>query len=340
MADVLDQSEVDALLAAVGVSTDESESSNVNVEEFLAEPKQEKKKEATLYDFKRPERVSKDQMRALEGIHEAFARNYGAALSTFLGTIVKVAITDTEQLTYGEFISSLPNPTCMHVLNLQPGDRSVCLEISPLIIFPFLDKLLGGSDLNALIPQRPLTSIEQRLVGRIIDRAINILSETWITLGVEEIEVGKYESNPHLVQIIPPNEVVVVITFEIKFLGKSGTMSLCIPFTTIEPVMEKLATQSWLSYKKKISDPLIKERIIKTLKSAKVNLRALLAETTIKLGQLMELQVGDIIQTEKPANAEIIVQVEGKNKFAGKIAQFKGKKCIRITRFAKEDERI
>ncbi len=337
MADVLDQNEVDALLAAVGASDEESASS---VEELLSSQFKEEKKEATLYDFKRPERVSKDQMRALEGMHEAFARNFGASLSAFLRTIVEVKIADTEQLTYSEFISSLPNPTCINVLHIYPGEGSVCLEISPLIIFPFIDRLLGGTNVDSFIPQRPLTGIEQRLVGRIIDRALKLLTDTWSSLDVERIDLAEYESNPHLVQIVPPNEVVVVITFELKFSGKAGTMSLCIPFTTIEPVMEKLATQTWLSYRKRDTGPHIKTNLVKNLKGTKVNLCGVLAYTTIKLGQLMELQEGDIIQTEKPANAEVVVQVEGKNKFAGKIAQFKGKRCIRVTRFATDDERM
>jgi flagellar motor switch protein FliM len=336
MADVLDQSEVDALLAAVGGSDQPAAGPAVMDEE---EPTPVRK-DITVYDFKRPERVSKDQMRAIEGIHEGFARNFGAALSAFLRTIVEVKIADTEQLTYSEFIHSLPNPTCFNLLNINPGEGSICMEVSPLIIFPVIDRLLGGANVDTFIPQRPLTTIELRLAGRIIDRALKTLGDAWGSLGVQSFSLAQSESNPHLVQVVAPNEVVVVITFELRLSGKSGTMCLCIPFTTLEPMLDKLATQSWLSYRKKDSSVNHSQNISYNLKGAAVNIRAFLAETTISMGQLMNIQEGDIIQTEKLANNELIVQVEGKNKFAGRLGQFRGNRAIRVTRLAQPDERL
>ncbi len=336
MADVLDQSEVDALLAAVS-GTEDTAAVDSSV---AAGPKKTIQGAITVYDFKRPERVSKDQMRALEGIHEAFARNFGASLSAFLRTIVEVKIADTEQLTFSEFIHSLPNPTCFNLLGIKPWEGSICMEMSPLIIFPIIDRLLGGSSTDTVVPQRPLTTIEQRLVGRIIDRGLQLLTDSWSSLGVTEVSLLQSESNPHLVQVVAPNEVVVVITFELRLTGKSGTMSLCVPFTTIEPVLDKLATQSWLSYRKKDTAVNHGQRIAENIKGATVNARAFLAETTISMGQLMHLQVGDIIQTEKLANMELIVQVEGRNKFAGRLGQFRGNRAIRVTRLASPEERL
>jgi flagellar motor switch protein FliM len=124
-----------------------------------------------VYDFKRPERVSKDQMRRLEALHEGFGRNFGAALSGYLRTIIEVSVAHIEQLTYSEFIHSLPNPTCFNLLKAEQLEGQLCLEISPLIIYPIIDRLLGGSNADLFIPQRPLTQIEQRLVQRITDRA-------------------------------------------------------------------------------------------------------------------------------------------------------------------------
>jgi flagellar motor switch protein FliM len=337
MADVLEQSEIDALLAAVS----ETEETPAETEVGVVSPAPPKpRKNISIYDFKRPERVSKDQMRALEAIHETFARNFGASMSAFLRSIVEVKIVDTEQLTYDEFMHSLPNPTCFNLLNVRPWDGSMCLEINQMIIFPILDRLLGGATDEVFIPQRPLTTIEQRLVGRIIDRALKLLTDSWSSMGMTELQLIQSESNPHLVQVVAPNEVVVVLTFDIKLAGKSGTMCLCVPFTTLEPVLDKLATQNWLSYHKKDSKIDHKKQISETVKGASVNLRSFLAETTISMGQLMELQVGDIIQTEKLANNELILQVEGKNKFAGRLGQFRGNRAIRITRQANADDRL
>jgi flagellar motor switch protein FliM len=337
MADVLDQNEIDALMAAVGDGPEQTTSAETALGSSGTTAV---KKDIAVYDFKRPERVSKDQMRALEGIHEGFARNFGAALSAFLRTIVEVRIGATEQLTYSEFIHSLPNPTCFNLLTMKPWDGQVCLEISPLIIFPIIDRLLGGANVDTFIPQRALTTIEQRLVGRITDRALKLLGDAWASLGVQGFDLAQSESNPHLVQVVAPNEVVVVVTLELRMTGKSGTMCLCVPFTTMEPILDKLATQSWLSYRKKDTGINHKDRIAGSVQGASINLRAFLAQTTISMGQLMNMQVGDVVQTEKLANAELLVQIEGKNKFAGRLGQFRGNRAIRVTRLAEPDERI
>ena len=176
MTDVLDQSEVDALLAAVEGGQMQQETAPTV---FGRSGRQ--RVDVHVYDFKRPERVSKDQMRALEALHEGFGRNFGAALSGYLRTIVEVSVANIEQLTYSEFIHSLPNPTCFNLLKAEQLDGQLCLEISPLIIYPIIDRLLGGSNADLFIPQRPLTQIEQRLVQRITDRATHHLSEAGAT---------------------------------------------------------------------------------------------------------------------------------------------------------------
>ena len=331
MADVLDQTEVDALLAAVesgGVET------AVENNGRTARPQ----KEIHTYDFKRPERVSKEQMRAIEGIHESFARNFGAALSGFLRTIVEIRVATTEQLTYSEFIYSLPNPTNFNLLTAEPLDGQICLELSPLIIYPIIDRLLGGSNSELYIPQRPLTMIEQRLVRRITDRGLACLTEAWSDLIEVQFKIAEVESNPHLVQIVAPNEIVVVVGFEIKMSGRAGTMSLCLPFTVIEPVMTKLVTQGWLAYQRRSGVDDQSETIGRELGATQVSLQAYLAETTVTVSELLGLQPGDILQTRKPVHAETIVQVEGKNKFAGRLGLHQDHLAVRITRRAEVEE--
>ncbi|MCZ6682760.1 MAG: flagellar motor switch protein FliM [Planctomycetota bacterium] len=326
MADILDQSEVDALLNAVSEDSEGFQVSAVPREVAAHE------KDVAAYDFKRPERVSKDQMRALHSIHEAFARNFGASLSTFLRTIVEARVATTEQLTYSEFIHSLPSPTCFSLLSAHPLNGNLCLEISPLIIYPIVDRLLGGANTDMFIPQRPLTSIEQRLANRIIKRALQNLAEAWAELVDIKFDVTDTESNPHLVQIVAPNEIVVVVGFEIKMGARAGTMSLCIPFNVIEPVIGKLATQSWLAYSRRDTDQDQMRRVAKRLTRAVVGVRAYLGETTITVGDLMALAVGDIIKVDKLVDDDLIVQVEGRNKFAGRVGQLRGNRAIQITR--------
>ncbi len=333
MADVLDQAEVDALLAAAG-SGDLEQMSGPS-----ASPGSEPK-EVSAYDFKRPERVSKDQMRALEGIHEGFARNLGASLSGFLRTIVEVRVATAEQLTYSEFIHSLPNPTNFNLLNCEPLEGQVCLEISPLIIYPIIDRLLGGSTAELFIPQRPLTIIELRLVRRITDRALACLTEVWSNLVTVQFALAEVESNPQLVQIVAPNEVVVVMGFELKMGSRAGTMSLCIPFNVIEPVMGRLAAQGWVAYRRKASVEDQTEHIVKALAEAKVELQAYLAETAITVNDLLHLQPGDIIQTAKPASDPVVVQAEGKNKFLARLGRHKGNRAVRIDGPAPNNDKL
>jgi flagellar motor switch protein FliM len=333
MADVLDQSEVDALLAAMDAQ--ESEETPIDIGRPTPTAK-----DVRMYDFKRPERVSKDQMRALESIHESFARSLGAAMSGLLRTIIEVRVATIEQLTYSEFIHSLPNPTNFNLLSAEPLEGQMCLEISPLIIYPIIDRLLGGTNSTLFIPQRPLTLIELRLVGRIIDRALNCLNEVWSSLVPVKFKLMETESNPHLVQIVAPNEVVVVIGFELKMGQRAGTMSLCIPFNVIEPVVSKLATQGWLAYQRRANVEDRSQDIVDSLQDAKVNLTVYLAETEVTVSELLNLQVGDIIQTLKPAQNELILQVEGKNKFAGRMGRHKDGRALKITRTAEIGEKL
>ncbi len=332
MTDVLDQSEVDALLAAVdtGAVSQEAPPQVFGV-------KGQSQVDVQTYDFKRPERVSKDQMRALEGLHEGFGRNFGAAISGYLRTIIEVSVAHIEQLTYSEFIHSLPNPTCFNLLKAEQLDGQLCLEISPLIIYPIIDRLLGGSNADLFIPQRPLTQIEQRLVQRITDRATQHLSEAWSNLTPVTFSVHDFESNPQLVQIVPPNETVVVVGFELRMGNRAGTMSLCIPYNVIEPIMGMLAAQNWFSYQRKGAQDDHVRKLTTNVTNAPVEARAFLCQTSISLNDLMNLQVGDIITTAKDAGRDVLLQVEGKNKFLGQVGQFRGKRAVRITRVVAQE---
>jgi len=336
MADVLDQDEVDALLNAVAGGELEGDSETISADSEGAE----KKRNVQTYDFKRPERVSKDQVRAFEGLHERFARNLGAALSGYLRTIIEVKVRSTEQLTYAEFTYSLPSPTSFSLLSCAPLEGQICLEISPLIIFPIIDRMLGGSNAELYIPQRPLTQIEMRLATRIIERALDALAEAWSNIAEVEFEVIQHESNPQLVQIVAPNEVVVVIGFEIKMGNRSGSMSLCIPFNVIEPVMNRFTSQDWFTYRKQGDQEYQKDRLLENIAEAKLKVRAFLGQTTIKVRELLTLEAGDVLKIPKEAQNELIIQVEDKSKFAGHIGQFRGHKAFKITRQAKPAEKI
>ena len=350
MAELLDQNEVDALLDevggedSIGGAPEGGGSGDAFPEVHLFSKRlgglAQSPAEIRRYDFKSPERVSKDQMHALEHLHEGFARNFGAALSGFLRTIMEVKVASIQQMTFREFTTSLPNPTCFNLLSCEPLEGRVCLEVSPLIIYPVIDRLLGGSNADLFIPQRPLTAIELRLVNRILDFAVQCLGEAWATVHPLEFAVTETESNPQLVQIVPPNEVVVVVGYEMTMGSRTGTMSLCIPYAVIEPVMEKLNNQAWASYRKTSRDAEHRVKLTEHLEAAKLQIAAVLAETTMKVSDLASLEVGDVIMTEKPAAARLSLDVKGKRKFVGNLGQHRGKRAFKVERPVRADDRL
>ncbi|MEQ9453131.1 MAG: flagellar motor switch protein FliM [Phycisphaeraceae bacterium] len=342
MTDMLDQNEIDSLLAAVegGDVETEEEAAPAPIYSLRRGGITHEPLEIREYDFKRPERVSKDQMRALETLHDVFSRSFGASLSGFLRTIVEVKVSDIEQMTFSEFTHSLPNPTCFSLLSCDPLDGSMCLDISPLIIYPIIDRLLGGSNADLFIPQRPLTAIEQRLVNKIISRSMDALREAWANILDITFKLGETESNPALVQIVPPNEVVVVVGFEMKMGGRAGTMSLCIPYNVIEPVVEKLSNQTWEAYKKSVRNKAIRGRVASHLEVARVGIRVLLAETKLSLSDLRHLQPGDIVLTEKPAKAPLAMEIGGKRKFIGQLGQYRGNRAFKVSRKIEPKDRV
>jgi flagellar motor switch protein FliM len=337
MSDVLDQSEVDMLLAAAGQGTPEIP---IKADGLVFTTRAGVDLEVKGYDFKRPERVSKDQMRALQTVHEAFARNFGASLSGFLRTIVEVKVATCEQMTYSEFISGLPNPTSFNLIESVGLEGQICLEISPLIIYPIIDRLLGGNTKDLFIPQRPMTGIENRLIGSVTGRGLAALAEAWSSVRKLEFQITATESNPQLVQIVPPNEVVIVIGFELKMTSRAGTMNLCIPYNVIEPLMEELSNQSWFSAGRSQRQPEVERHISRNLSRAGVELAVVLAETSITLHDLLVMAPGDIISTERAASSPAVIAVETEKKFLAEVGQYKQSRAIRVIRPVGEHDRV
>ncbi len=336
---MLDQNEIDALLTAVD-SGNEAEDDQQNQMIFSRNRKDLDHVEIREYDFKRPERVSKDQMMALETLHEAFARNFGASLSGFLRTIVEVRVAACEQMTYGEFVSGLPNPTSYNLIQPDDLEGQMCLEVSPLIIYPIIDRLLGGNNQDLFIPQRPMTTIEQRLISNVLRRGLDALSEAWESVRKLEFEIVAHESNPQLVQIVPPNEVVLVIGLEVRMASRAGTMNLCIPYNVIEPVMEELSSQSWFAVCRSENDTISEERISRNLDQTGVEFTAILARTTITLEDLSQMKVGDLIVTSKNASDPALIMIGQESKFLGQVGQHRGNRAIKIERAVARGDRV
>jgi flagellar motor switch protein FliM len=330
--EILSQAEVESLLSAMegggGRAPD------------VAVTTQRTREKVTPYDFKRPERVGKEQMRALQSLHEGFGRNFGAALSALLRSIVEVRLTSVDQLTYSEFVFSLENPTCFNLLRAEPLEGNLILDINPSILYPIIDRLLGGGKETGPLARRPLTEIELRLVSRITNLFLRELQRAWENVLALELSVERVESNPQLVQIVPPNEVVVLISFELAIQDVRGMMNLCIPFNTIERISSKLAANTWVSYGRTTTTRESADRISRRLDGSLVELIVTLAETRITTSDLWGLRVGDIITTENDAHDLLHVAVEGVTKFHARVGKLKGRKAIEVVETVAAPEKV
>jgi flagellar motor switch protein FliM len=338
MADILSQTEVESLLSALDTSSQPTDAQA----KAAAYRTDEHEGQVSVYDFKRPERVSKEQMRAFQAMHEGFSREFGASLSGMLRTIVEVKLSSVDQLTYGEFVFSLENMTCFNVMRAEGLDGHMILDLTPSIIFPIVDRLLGGGKSAKFnIPSRPLTEIELRLISRIIEMAIHGLEKSWVNVCELKLRVTQVESNPQLVQIVPPNEVIVLISFEITMGEMRGIMNLCIPFNTIEPMIGNLSSDNWSAYTKRGVDLRQKLNLQTGVGKAKVEMVVGLADTRLSAKEILNLSVGDVIMTEKGLDQALEIYVEGRPLFRASAGLFKGHKAVRVgTSIARPEEII
>ncbi|MGL4943506.1 MAG: flagellar motor switch protein FliM [Thermoguttaceae bacterium] len=285
----------------------------------------------TPYDFKRPERVGKDQMKALQTLHEGFGRKFAAALSVILRSIVEVKLTGVDQLTYSEFIFSLDNPTCFNLLRAEPLEGNLILDINLSILFPMLDRLLGGGREKMAPLRRQLTGIETRLVSRITQLFLNEMKVAWENVADLELSVVQTESNPQLIQIVPPNEVVVVICFEVAMAETRGIINLCIPYNAFERVSAKFSSNNWMSYgNRKQATPQSIKKLGKSIRNMKVEMKVKLAQTKMAVHELINLRVGDVICTEKNVGTPLLVSIEGIPKYWARPGVYKGFLSIQI----------
>ena len=305
MTEVLSQDEIDALLTAI--STGESDTEEIKV---VSDQRKVK-----IYDFKRPDKFSKDQIRTLQMMHETFARLTTTSLSAQLRTLVHVHVASVDQLTYEEFIRSIPSPTTLAVINMDPLKGSSVLEIDPSITFTIIDRLFGGSG-EATKISRELTDIEISVMENIIVRILANLREAWSNVIDLRPRLGNIETNPQFAQIVPPNDMVVLVTLETKVGEVEGMINFCIPYITIEPIISKLSAQYWYSSIRKGTTTenlnLLKER----LDSVFLFVKAELGEVELSMNDVVNLSAGDtVLLPNAKINSDMLLKIGNKPKF-------------------------
>ncbi|QDV61898.1 flagellar motor switch protein FliM [Crateriforma conspicua] len=291
------------------------------------------------YDFKRPERVGKEQMRAMQSLHEVIARNFGASVSGMLRTMIEVKLLSVDQLTYSEFVFSLDNPSCFNVISTEPLDGHWILDINPALSYTIIDRMLGGDPVPGDVIRRPLTEIETRLMNRVVKLFLSHLKDAWQNIIELDLSVESTESNPQLVQIVPPNEVVILVSFEIVIGKNRGMLNLCIPFNTVEKYNSQLSRNGWVGYGREAPTEESRRQIEYNLDEAPVNVVVTLARSKINTSDLLALNVGDVIATEKEVTDSLELSIQDVHKFNVRAGAFKGKKAVRIDTVAEKPQR-
>ena len=329
MADeVLSQSEIDKLLSALS-------SGDVTAEEIKTEETQKKVK---TYDFKRPDKFSKDQIRTLYMLHESFARLLNTYLSTHLRTLVNVEVASVEQLTYQEFVQSMSNPSVISILSVPPLKGSIIVEVNTEIAFAYIDRVFGGEG-KVGVKTRILTEIEETVMRRFIDTAMSNFKEAWRNVAVFQPAIEGMESNPQFAQIVPPSDMVVIVTIQMKLGEVEGMLNICIPYLVLEPVMPKLTTTFWVAAntsKDEIGDT---TRILqRKLERTKVPLIVEMGRIKISIREFLTLGFGDVLQLDTRVKDEMTCIVGRYPKFYCRPGTSGKKMAVQITRTINEGD--
>jgi flagellar motor switch protein FliM len=305
MNEVLSQDEIDQLLTAIS-------SGDIETEEVAQQTDQRKIK---IYDFKRPDKFSKEQIRTVSIMHETFARLTTTSLSANLRSLVNVHVASVDQLTYEEFIRSIPNPTTLAVINMDPLKGSAVLEIDPSVTFSIIDRLFGGKGEGTKV-SRDLSDIEQSVMEGIIVRILGNMREAWSQVIDLRPRLGQIETNPQFAQIVPPTEMVVLVTLETKVGEVEGMMNFCIPYLTIEPIISKLSAQYWYSSVRRGTTTENLNILRDRLSTIEVNVAAEIGKMDLTVRDILSLKRGDVIRLSNTRiTDQMVLKVGNKPKF-------------------------
>ncbi|WP_040211183.1 flagellar motor switch protein FliM [Clostridium polynesiense] len=307
MAEVLSQSEIDALLSALS-------SGEIVAEEVM---KDEDKQKVKLYDFRSPQKFSKDHIRTLELIHDNFSRIISNFLTAQVRANVKVNIVSVQQITYEEFIHSIPNPTIMTIFKMNPLNGSILFETNPQFVDQVLDVLLGGNG-SRKFRLREFTDIDKNIIKKINTGLLNNLKLAWEDIMDVTIEVEDVETNPALNQTLAPNEPVALITFSVEMGKNSSFINLCIPYLSIEKFLEKLVVQYWFQSSDDEAMKVSKELIRNRLNVVDVSVSAVLGSTNITVDDFLKLSINDVITLNNKCTNPITVKVEDEKCYLAK----------------------
>jgi flagellar motor switch protein FliM len=269
------------------------------------------------YDFRRPDRIPKEQLRAIHLMHDFLARNLASSLGAYLRAYVTVSLVSVEQLSFGEFLQYLPTPTCISNIGISPTEGNAVLDLNPSLVFPMLDILLGGSGAATQQDVRELTEIELNILEGVIRLVLHDLTEAWAPVGNLKFAIEGTETQPQLMQILSPNEAIVAIGFEITMADARGMMNFGVPSILVKMLGQGFE-QQW-SIRRRASSEADQSRMRHLIGRLPMDLEARIRGTQMQLRDLLKLSTGDIVSLEVPVRRPVDLSVNGLKKFEGEI---------------------
>ena len=317
--DVLSQNEIDALLSAL--STGE-----MSAEEMK---KEEETRKVRVYDFKRALRFSKDQIRSLTRIHENFARLLTTYFSAQLRTYVQINVMSVDQIPFEEFISSIPNMTLINIFDVSPLEGNILMEVNPNVAYSMLERLMGGFGSSSGKTDN-MTEIETKILTNLFERSFDSLREAWSGLIDIDPYLTEMEVNPQFLQMISPNETVIVISFNIMIGESSGMINMCIPHVVLEPIIPNLSVQYWMQTNKKEPTAEQSIQLERRIKNATLPIVADLGKGEISIEDFLHLQLGDVISLNTSIEEPLTIRIGDKPKFTAQPGKLRNRMAVQI----------
>ncbi len=330
MPEVLSQSEIDNLLAGIGKEP------AAGAKEAPASHKEDQ--DVQSFDFRRPNRVSKNQLRIFQTVHETFSELFSYYLASKLQTQVSIAVSSVDQLFYSEYQLSIGSPTCLYVFNIENTEGRGVLEFSPTLVFGIVERLLGGGSGEPAKKLRAVTEIEKTLVKGTVEKALQDLQGAWKSVSDLKFSLDRFESESDFLQIAPASEIVLVVSFDVQISNGNYLMNLCFPTFSLEEVIQQLNLQRAAPVGRSGLQKPKSEAIVKNISTTLLPVTVLLGDASITLRDLIELQEGDVILLDSRKDSLLPVKIGSRTKFFSKPGVHEGHKAVKIVRNATEEE--
>ncbi len=326
MSDILSQSEIDNLLKQLS-------DGDLDVDQIQGEDE----KQVKNYDFSRPTKFSKEHLRTLEIIFEHYSRLISTNLPVYLRKNVQVSVASSETVTFSEFSNALSNPSVLGIVNFTPLNGNIIIEIATNLCYAMLDRMLGGSG-QPLEKSRDFSDIELTILQKLLIMFTQLLREPWKNVVEISPVLSRLETNPQFAQVIAPSDMIAIVTLNMKIGDVEGMLNICLPFFTLEDVMDKLNTKYWFSTMQENHDEHYEEYIESMIRRVDIPIKAVLGKSTISVNDFLNLQVGDCIRLDSRVDTDMEVYVGNIKKFTALPGTERDSYAVQITSVIREEE--